>query len=217
MLVTPTPAPGAHPVALYARVSTDRQAEAQTVGSQLAALRERAASDGLPIASALEFVDEGYSGATLVRPALEQLRDLAALGGVEVLYVHSPDRLARKYVFQVLLLDEFVRVGVRVVFLNQAPQQTPEDELLLPVQGVIAEYERAKIMERVRTGRTTAWRSSRCAIWPSSIPPLAGSWQFPLPWGEVALMPLIMTARGSWDLQRPFYAPRTLCHIVCRV
>ncbi len=158
MLVTPTPAPGAHPVALYARVSTDRQAEAQTVGSQLAALRERAASDGLPIASALEFVDEGYSGATLVRPALEQLRDLAALGGVEVLYVHSPDRLARKYVFQVLLLDEFVRVGVRVVFLNQAQQQTPEDELLLQVQGVIAEYERAKIMERVRRGRRHAAR-----------------------------------------------------------
>jgi site-specific DNA recombinase len=156
MLVTP--AQVAHLMALYARVSTDRQAEAQTVGSQLAALRERAASDGLPIAPAHEFVDEGYSGATLVRPALEQLRDLAALGGVEVLYVHSPDRLARKYVHQVLLLEEFARAGVRVVFLNQAQQQTPEDELLLQVQGVIAEYERAKIMERVRRGRRHAAR-----------------------------------------------------------
>jgi site-specific DNA recombinase len=153
MLVTPTPC-----VALYARVSTDRQTEAQTVSSQLAALRERAASDGLPIAPAHEFVDEGYSGATLVRPALERVRDLAALGGVEVLYIHSPDRLARKYMHQALLLEEFARVGVRVVFLNQAHQQTPEDELLLQVQGVIAEYERAKIMERVRRGRRHAAR-----------------------------------------------------------
>jgi site-specific DNA recombinase len=155
MLLTTVSAPS---VALYARVSTERQAEAQTVGSQLAALRERAASDGLPSAPVHEFVDEGYSGATLVRPALEQLRDLAALGGVEVLYVHSPDRLARKYVHQVLLLEEFARVGVRIVFLNQAQQQTPEDELLLQVQGVIAEYERAKIMERVRRGRRHAAR-----------------------------------------------------------
>jgi site-specific DNA recombinase len=86
------------------------------------------------------------------------LRDLAALGGVEALYVHSPDRLARKYVHQVLLLEEFARIGVRVVFLNQAHQQTPEDELLLQVQGVIAEYERAKIIERVRRGRRHAAR-----------------------------------------------------------
>jgi site-specific DNA recombinase len=153
MLVTPTPV-----AALYARVSSERQVEAQTVGSQLAALRERAMSDGLPIAPEHEFVDEGYSGATLIRPALEQVRDLAALGGVEVLYVHSPDRLARKYVHQVLLLEEFARAGVRVVFLNQAQSQTPEDELLLQVQGVIAEYERTKIMERVRRGRRHAAR-----------------------------------------------------------
>lgn len=144
--------------ALYARVSSERQAEAQTVGSQIAALRERAAADGLPIAAALEFVDEGYSGVTLVRPALERLRDLATLGGVEALYIHSPDRLARKYVHQVLVLEEFARAGVRVVFLNQARQQTPEDELLLQVQGVIAEYERAKIVERVRRGRRHAAR-----------------------------------------------------------
>lgn len=128
------------------------------MGSQIAALRERAAADGLPIAAALEFVDEGYSGVTLVRPALERLRDLAGLGGVEVLYIHSPDRLARKYVHQVLVLEEFARAGVRVIFLNQAQQQTPEDELLLQVQGGIAEYERAKIVERVRRGRRHAAR-----------------------------------------------------------
>jgi len=82
-------------VALYARVSTERQAQAQTVESQVAALRERVAADGLSIGAEQEYVDDGYSGATLVRPALERLRDVAALGGVDVLYVHSPDRLAR--------------------------------------------------------------------------------------------------------------------------
>jgi site-specific DNA recombinase len=119
--------------ALYARVSTDRQVEAQTIDSQMAALRERAAIDGLIVDPAQEFIDDGYSGSTLVRPALERLRDLAALGGVDLLYVHSPDRLARNYGHQVLLLDEFARAGVAVVFLNRPLGRTPEDELLLQV------------------------------------------------------------------------------------
>ena len=152
MLIT-----SALPVGLYARVSTDRQAEAQTVDSQVAALRERIACDAPGTTRILEFIDEGYSGTTLVRPALERLRDLAAVGGIELLYVHSPDRLARKYAHQALVLDEFSRVGVRVVLLNrQKSQQTPEDELLVQVQGVIAEYERAKIIERTRRGRRYA-------------------------------------------------------------
>src|SRR5260370_36972663 len=151
MLVT-----SALPVALYARVSTRHQAEAQTVGSQIAALRERIASDAPGEPSVLEFIDDGYSGTTLVRPALERLRDLAAVGGVEFVYVHSPDRLARKYAHQALLLDEFSRVGVRVVFLNREIHPTAEDELLVQVQGVIAGYERAKIVARTRRGRRRA-------------------------------------------------------------
>jgi site-specific DNA recombinase len=91
-----------------------------------------------------EFIDEGYSGATLVRPGLERLRDLCATGGVERLYVHSPDRLARKYAYQVLLIDEFQRLGIEVVFLNRELSQSPEAELLLQVQGIVAEYERAR-------------------------------------------------------------------------
>jgi site-specific DNA recombinase len=155
MLVTPETR--SVPVAaLYARVSTNRQAQAQTVASQVAALRERAAADGSPIGTEQEYVDDGYTGASLVRPALERLRDTVALGGVEVLYVHSPDRLVRAYVHQVILLEEFAHAGIRVVFLNQVRQQTPEDELLLQVQGVIAEYERAKITERARRGRRHA-------------------------------------------------------------
>ena len=80
--------------AIYARVSSEQQAAANTIASQLAALRERLDKDGLSSHSELEFIDEGYSGATLVRPALEKLRDLIAFGTIDRLYVHSPDRLA---------------------------------------------------------------------------------------------------------------------------
>jgi site-specific DNA recombinase len=145
-------------IAIYARVSSEQQAEAQTIASQVAALRERLAAEGLTVSEALQFLDEGYSGATLVRPALERLRDIVAAGSVDRLYVHSPDRLARKYAYQVLLVDEFRRAGVEVVFLNRALGQSPEDDLLLQVQGMIAEYERAKIIERHRRGKRHAAR-----------------------------------------------------------
>jgi site-specific DNA recombinase len=151
-------------VALYARVSSDQQAEAGTIASQLAALRERIAQDGLTISEELTFLDEGYSGATLLRPGLEQLRDVVALQGIDRLYVHSPDRLARKYAYQVLVLDELQRAGVVVIFLNRALGQTPEDDLLLQVQGMVAEYERAKILERSRRGKRHAAQTGKIAV-----------------------------------------------------
>ena len=150
--------------ASYARVSSEQQAEANTVASQVAALQARVAEDGLVLPEDHQFVDEGYSGATLIRPALERLRDLIAAGGVDRLYVHSPDRLARKYAYQVLLIDEFQRAGVEVVFLNRELGRTPEDELLLQVQGMVAEYERAKILERSRRGKRHAAHSGEVSV-----------------------------------------------------
>jgi len=141
------------PVAIYARVSSEQQSEAKTVESQVADLRAKVAAMGETLGAEQEFVDNGYSGATLIRPALERLRDVIAAGGIDRLYVHCPDRLARNYAHQVLLLDEFVRAGVEVVFLNREVGQTPEDQLLLQVQGMIAEYECAKILERSRRGK----------------------------------------------------------------
>ena len=129
------------PVAIYARVSSEQQSEAKTVESQVADLRAKGAAMRETLVAEQEFVDNGYSGATLIRPALERLRDVIAAGGIDRLYVHCPDRLARNYAHQVLLLDEFVRAGVEVVFLNREVGQTPEDQLLLQVQGMIAEYE----------------------------------------------------------------------------
>ena len=143
-------------VAIYARVSSDQQAEAGTIESQIAALKERVSFDQFELDEASQFIDAGYSGATLVRPGLERLRDVIAAGGLDRLYVHSPDRLARKYAYQILLSEEFHRAGVEVVFLNRPLGQSPEDDLLLQVQGMVAEYERAKILERSRRGKRHA-------------------------------------------------------------
>src|SRR5882762_854103 len=146
-------------VAMYARVSSDQPAEAQTIASQVAALRERVAAEGFVLPEAMQFLDEGYSGATLIRPALERLRDVIAAGAVDRVYVHSPDRLARKYAYQVILVEEFRQSGVEVIFLNRELGRSPEDDLLLQVQGMIAEYERAKIIERHRRGKRHAARA----------------------------------------------------------
>ena len=146
-----------HPtqVAIYARVSSEQHAETHTIASQVAALRERVASDGLAMAAARQCLDDGSSGATLVRPALERLRDVVAAGSVDRLSVHSPDRLARKYADQVLLVDAFRRTGVEGIFLNRALGRA--QRLLLPA-GRMAEYERARIIERHRRGQRHAAR-----------------------------------------------------------
>lgn len=153
-------------VALYARVSSQGQADEMTIQSQLAALQQRIEEDGLSVDDELRFTDEGYSGAVLVRPALERLRDLAWAGGIDCLYVHSPDRLARKYAYQVVLLEELAKHEVEVIFLNHDPAQhnSAEGALLLQVQGIVAEYERAKILERTRRGRRFAARQGQVSV-----------------------------------------------------
>jgi len=142
--------------AIYARVSSDAQAEEQTIDSQVAALREQVAKDNVSLHDENCFFDDGVSGSTLNRPALERLRDTAYVGGFQRLYVHSPDRLARKYAYQVLLVDELQKHGIEIVFLNRAIGVSPEEDLLLQMQGMFAEYERAKIMERSRRGKRHA-------------------------------------------------------------
>jgi len=97
--------------------------------------------------------DEGYSGATLIRPGLERVRDLAAEGQIDAVLVYSPDRLSRKYAYQVLLIEEFARNNVQTIFIKAPQTETPEDRLLLQFQGMIAEYERAQILERSRRGK----------------------------------------------------------------
>jgi len=140
--------------AIYARVSSARQKEQQTIGSQTAALRTHAGQLGLDVPEQWVFQDDGHSGATLVRPALERLRDLVCQVPVDVLLVYSPDRLARKYAYQALLIEEFAKAGTSVTFVKGPRGQSPEDALLVQFQGMIAEYERAQILERTRRGKT---------------------------------------------------------------
>jgi len=139
--------------AIYARVSSARQKKDETIASQTAALHAHADRLGLHVPDEWVFEDEGHSGATLVRPALERLRDLIAGVGIEVVLCYSPDRLARKFAYQALLLEEFTRAGTRVEFIKGPRGDTPEDQLLVQFQGMFAEYEKAQIMERYRRGK----------------------------------------------------------------
>src|SRR4051794_14324018 len=141
------------PAAIYARVSSDRQKENHTIASQTAALIEHAEANGYTVPAEGVFQDEGYSGANLVRPGLEALRDLAAEGEIRAALVYSPDRLSRKYAYQVLLAEELSRCGVELVFLKAPAGTSPEDQLLVQFQGMIAESERAQIIERSRRGK----------------------------------------------------------------
>jgi site-specific DNA recombinase len=139
--------------AVYARVSTERQERQQTIASQLAALRAWTQAAGHELSEAHVFRDEGYSGARLDRPGLDALRDAVRDAEVEVIGVLSPDRLARKYAYQALLLEEFRRAGCAIEFLNHPIGDTPGDQLLLQIQGAVAEYERALLSERFRRGK----------------------------------------------------------------
>ncbi|HWY88546.1 MAG TPA: recombinase family protein, partial [Gemmataceae bacterium] len=147
---------------LYARVSSDRHEG--TIDSQLSTIRAGLEAAGDVLDPELIFCDDGVSGATLVRPALERLRDQAAVGAIDCLYVLAPDRLARRHAHQMVLHEELEGNGVNVVFVNRPLGTTPEDQLLLQMQGVVAEYERAKILERTRRGRLHAARCGQVAM-----------------------------------------------------
>jgi len=139
--------------AIYTRVSSDQQKENKTIESQVEALLGFSGEKGLVVAEQYIFKDEGYSGAMLVRPGLEKLRDLCAEGHIQTVLIYSPDRLSRNYVYQVVLLDEFTSYGTEVLFMNSPKAQTPEEALLLQFQGIISEYETALIKERSRRGK----------------------------------------------------------------
>ena len=140
-------------IALYARVSSDRQVEEGTIESQLASLHAYVEEHGYELDADLVFTDDGFSGATLARPGLDALRDQAMMGTIDHILVLTPDRFARNHAHQLVLIEEFKRLGVDIIFANRPIAQTPEDQLLLQMQGVIAEFEREKMIERSRRGK----------------------------------------------------------------
>ncbi|MCP3882929.1 MAG: recombinase family protein, partial [Sulfitobacter sp.] len=137
--------------ALYARVSSERQEKEQTIGSQLEALRRYASDNGLELVE--EFIDDGYCGARLDRPALDRMRDRAEHGGFEVLLTYCSDRLARRFVLQALIMEELEQFGVKLIFLEGGAADDPQSKLMHQITGAVAEFERAKITERYRRGK----------------------------------------------------------------
>ncbi len=152
---------GLQRAALDARVSTDKHEREETVASQVDLLHQTAAAHGYEVLPGHGFIADGVSGTRLDRPALERLRDLAAEGAFDVMLVTAPDRLARRYADQVVFVEELARGGCEVVFVHQSLGASPAEPMLLQMQGVFAEYERALIHERTRRGQLFAARQGR--------------------------------------------------------
>ena len=156
-------------VALYVRVSTQRQAQTQTIEQQLTRLQAYVGEQGWLLEPEHIYRDDGYSGAKLARPGLDSLRDRAALAEYDIVLLTEPDRLARNYVHQMLLVEEFERRGIRLEFIDRPMSDEPNDRLMLQIRGAVAEYERTQISERMRRGRLAKYRGGQLLPW--SRPP----------------------------------------------
>ena len=155
-------------IAIYGRVSTSHQVDHQTIEQQLerltAAVHARAA-DGWVIDPTHVFRDDGYSGAVLARPGLDRLRDAVKGCEVDRVLITAPDRLARNYVHQMVLMEEWAQAGCAAEFLDRPMSDDPHDHLLLQIRGAVAEYERTLIAERMRRGRLAKLRSGGLLPW----------------------------------------------------
>src|SRR5579859_7004622 len=153
---------------MYVRVSMQRQAQAQTIEQQLEQLRLHSQAHNWPWCDDHIFRDDGYSGASLRRPDLDRQRDQINFTTFDRLLITEPSRLARKYVHQVLLIEEFERGGCQVEFLDQQKSDTPHDQLLLQIRGAVAEYKRSLIAERMRRGCWQKYRAGGLLPWTRS-------------------------------------------------
>jgi len=156
-------------VAIYARVSTSGQAQAQTIEQQLTRLHSLVEQQGWTLSEQHIYRDDGFSGASLNRPGLDRLRDTAAQAAFDAVLITAPDRLARKYVHQVLLIEELEGRGCQVLFSERPMSHDPHDQLVLQIRGAVAEYERVLITDRMRRGRLAKLRAGQLLPW--SRPP----------------------------------------------
>ena len=152
-------------IAIYVRVSTPRQAQSQSTEQQLERLRAYVLAQNWDLAPEHIFRDDGYSGGILQRPGLDRLRDAVASARIDRILITAPDRLARNYVHQVLLVEELQRHGAEVEFLDRPMSRDPHDQLLLQIRGAVAEYERTLIAERMRRGRLRRLEAGTLLPW----------------------------------------------------
>ena len=136
-------------VAIYCRVSSALQEREKTIESQLAELREVCKDFQI----VKEYIDNGWSGETLDRPALDNLRNDAKEGLFEVVCIHAIDRLSRNLHYQGILVEEFKKRDIEVLIKDKKIEDTAEAELLLNMLGAVAQYEKAKILERTKRGK----------------------------------------------------------------
>lgn len=152
-------------IAIYVRVSTPHQTQLQTIEQQLSRLQIYCQEQGWQWPTEHLYRDDGYSGAKLNRPGLDRLRDAARQASFERILITAPDRLARNYVHQMLLIEELETTGCQIVFVERPMSTDPHDQLLLQIRGAVAEYERTLIAERLRRGRLAKYRAGTLLPW----------------------------------------------------
>jgi site-specific DNA recombinase len=135
---------------IYARVSTDEQTKGYSLSTQIDASKSYAIERGYTL---LETFTEDYSGASMDRPILNDVRDYIEREDVDVMIVYDVDRLARKSIYQALIEEEFLREGVLIEFVIGQYENTDEGRLQKQIRASIAEYEKAKILERSKRGK----------------------------------------------------------------
>ncbi|HEY7491475.1 MAG TPA: recombinase family protein [Candidatus Tectomicrobia bacterium] len=147
-----TPPNGQRMAAIYARVSTEDQGKGFSIPTQVEACQSLARSEGYSIPESYVLIDEGISGTTLERPGLRKLRELVHAKAISAVVVHDPDRLSRNLGHQLLMAEEWDRAAVQLLIVSHPLEHGPEGWLFFQMRGALAEYERAKILERMQRG-----------------------------------------------------------------
>ena len=197
-------------VALYARVTTPNQHQESTIASQVQVLQRYIHQQGWSLLPAHDYRDEGVSGARLDRPALDRLRDAAQRGEFDAVVLLSPDRLARNYAHQWLLIEEFEKLRIPLLFLQNPFGDTPQGKLLTQMQGMIAEDERTQILERTRQGRLEKARRGEFIPWAYSC---YGYRYLPKRYGS---LPQVVIDPVAADVVRSIYRALVEEHLSCR-
>ncbi|XOB40845.1 MAG: recombinase family protein [Candidatus Nealsonbacteria bacterium] len=179
-------------VAIYVRVSTQRQKDERTIESQLSALREICKDFKI----VKEYVDDGWSGGTLARPSLDKMRDDAKEGLFKALYIYSADRLSRDHLNQLIVLKELEKEKIEVVFKNRV--LTEENKLLTDIESLLAEHEKKQFMERSRRGKLHKAKNGKiirsCASYGYRfIKDKKGEWQLKIEPEEAKIVKLIFS------------------------
>ena len=171
--------------ALYARVSTDAQKQEGTIESQIAELRRQIAAAGHALVK--EYIDDGYTGSRMDRPALQELRRDLRADVFDVIYFLAADRIARAVIYQTIIIGEMLLHKKDIVINGQQYIDKSENKFTMTVLGAVAELERAKITERMTRGKLHRLRQGVMAS--GGVAPFGYQYTQPSPNAPRALAP----------------------------